>query len=144
MLLFGFLSRRFERQADVYAARTMQAQQPGVPAESSRSHVGEYGAKLFASALQRVATINNIPTGSYRRWEGGIRERLAFLLERAGDLTQNWLHGSIQDRQDYLQRISTDARRTFYFDRFMFNLALTLLFLLAASVAFYGSVHWGS
>jgi STE24 endopeptidase len=137
LLLFGFLSRRFERQADVFAARTMQAQQPGVSVEETRTHVGEYGAALFASALQRVATINNMPTGSYRRWEGGFRKRCAFLMERASDLAHHWLHGSIQERQDYLQRISSDANQTFRFDRFMLRLSLTLVFLLAASCTFW-------
>jgi STE24 endopeptidase len=142
LLLFGFLSRRFERQADVYAARTMQSMQPGEPAETSRSHVGEYGAKLFGSALQRVAAINNMPTGSYRRWEGGFRKRVAFLAERASDLANNWLHGSIKERQAYLERIKTSAAHTFRFDRFMIRLSLTLLFLLAASTAFLFSVRW--
>jgi STE24 endopeptidase len=141
LLLFGFLSRRFERQADVFAARTMQSMQPGVPAETSRSHVGEYGSKLFASALQRVAAINNMPTGSYRRWEGGVRKRFAFLMERASDLAHHWLHGSIKERQNYLKRISTNPAQTFRFDRFMLNLSLTLLFLLAASSAFLWSVR---
>jgi STE24 endopeptidase len=139
LLLFGFLSRRFERQADVFAARTMQEKQPGVPAETSRSYVGEYGARLFASALQRVAVINNMPTGSYHRWEGGLRKRFAFLMERASDLAHHWLHGSIQDRQNYLQRISTNPQQTFRFDRFMVHLSFTLLFLLAASSAFLWS-----
>jgi STE24 endopeptidase len=159
LLLFGFLSRRFERQADVFAARTMQSMQPGaiptttLPAVSSddggavvigyapRSYVGEYGAKLFASALQRVAAINNMPTGSYRRWEGGLRKRFAFLMERASDLAHHWLHGSINERQSYLQRVSTNPAQTFRFDRFMTQLSLTLLFLLAASSAFLWSVR---
>jgi STE24 endopeptidase len=147
ILLFGFLSRRFERQADVFAARTMQSMQPGVPGvpgvpgETSRSHVGEYGAKLFTSALGRVAAINNMPTGSYRRWEGGLRKRFAFLMERASDLAHHWLHGSIKERQDYLQRISANPAQTFRFDRFMMHLSLTLLFLLAASSAFLWSVR---
>jgi Zn-dependent protease with chaperone function len=142
LLLFGFLSRRFERQADVFAARTMQDKQPGAATEASRSYVGEYGAKLFASALQRVAAINNMPTGSYRRWEGGLRKRLAFLMERTSDLAHHWLHGSIQDRQNYLQRISASPRQTLRFDRFMLHLSFTLLFLLAASTAFLWSVRW--
>ena len=86
LLAFGALSRRCERQADVYAARTMQMIKTGPmanPAEAllfpgqlaavtgasaspvlayeARSYVGPYGAKVFASALRRVAAINNIP-----------------------------------------------------------------------------------
>lgn len=183
LLLFGFLSRRFERQADVYAARTMQAKVdaggPAVaqlspaaagghaalvvhppalaavttatttttsgvdgapaardPIPAGRSHVGPYGATLFASALQRVAVINNIPLEPRTRWRGGLRQRVEFVLERAGDLAHNWLHGSIFGRMQYLQRLSVDASRTRRFDRFMFRLYLALLFLLFASLTF--------
>src|SRR5688500_15520392 len=93
LMLFGFISRRFERQADVYAARTMQQQRADAAAAAPlptadgtvtvaldalaradealahrRSHVGAFGATLFASALQRVAVINNMPTGPRARW----------------------------------------------------------------------------
>jgi STE24 endopeptidase len=174
LLLFGFLSRRFERQADVYAARTMQAtvdaggpavaqlsptaaggdaafvvhppasamaaSDASVPARdpipASRSHVGPYGATLFASALQRVAVINNIPLEPRTRWEGGVRRRVEFVLERVGDLAHNWLHGSIFGRMQYLQRLSVDAAHTRRFDRFMGRLYLALLFLLFASLTF--------
>lgn len=175
LLLFGFLSRRFERQADVYAARTMQARAaatgtggtavaqvapagggaggdaalvvhpPAISGQvqtgrdemsSTRSHVGPYGATLFASALQRVAVINNIPIGPRTRWQGGLRRRVEFVLERVGDLAHNWLHGSIFARMQYLQRLSVDASRTHRFDRFMLCLDMALLFLLFASLMF--------
>jgi STE24 endopeptidase len=185
LLLFGYLSRRFERQADVFAARTMEQQHAaraaamavpllaahGVAAVAGgdeddddggrdgggdgvsptaaaaatlpppgRFHVGTYGATLFASALQRVAVINNMPTGRQARWGRTLRQRVGFVIEWAGDLAHNWLHGGIQDRQDYLKRISTDPAMTHRFDRFMFHLYSALLFLLAASIAFYWSV----
>lgn len=169
LLLFGFLSRRFERQADVYAARTMQAKADGAttvaqpthaasgsavvvhppaalpasaaapvhaPMAPSPSHVGPYGATLFASALQRVAVINNIPLSPRTRWQGGLRQRAEFVLERVGDLAHNWLHGSIFARMQYLHRLSVDAARTHRFDRVMLRLYLTLVFLLFASIAF--------
>lgn len=163
LLLFGFLSRRFERQADVYAARTMQEKladpasaglRGGAVAPVStqarsdlapvtppgRSHVGSRGAAVFASALERVAIINNIPTGPRTRWEGRLRQRVGFITERLGDLAHNWLHGSIQDRQQYVRRLGADPALTQRFDRFMFHLYSTLLFLLCASIAFLVSV----
>lgn len=143
---FGYLSRRFERQADVYAARTMQAVHDrraggsvvishlnpeavdaraatgffaqdlataGVATMSSAgissgtttavplsysgpTYVGEYGAGVVASALRRVAQINNIPVA-------------------AGE----WLHGSIANRMRYLHELSADADRTARFDKYM-------------------------
>ena len=100
LLLFGVLSRFFERQADVYAARTIESinQSDAPPATSylSGSHVGEYGATVFGSALYRVAVINNIPIAS-----------------------RTLTHGSISDRIEYLRAMSTDPERTRRFDRFM-------------------------
>jgi len=159
-LCFGFLSRRFERQADVYAARTMEATgQPGPavvishvnpeigaagvfvaagagaigtasiaqvsapPAatavatgtavvRATPSHVGEYGAAVVGSALNRVAQINNIPVAAHE-----------------------WLHGSIQQRMRYLHELSGDAGRTHRFDRTMRRLYWGLIIALVALVA---------
>jgi hypothetical protein len=152
---FGFLSRRFERQADVYAARTMEAAcQPSpvvishvnpeigaagmfVPAAaatatieasavstaptastavmpySTPSHVGEYGAAVVGSALNRVAQINNIPVAAHE-----------------------WLHGSIQHRMRYLHELSAHASRTWSFDRTMRRLYWGLV------VALVGLTVW--
>jgi STE24 endopeptidase len=146
---FGFLSRRFERQADVYAARTMEATrdrgavhithmnpeapetaaglfvpglatatlgpslgQPPVVAYRAASHVGEYGAAVVGSALNRVAQINNIPVAAHE-----------------------WLHGSIQQRMRYLHELSGDASRTRRFDQTMRRLYWGLILALAALVA---------
>jgi STE24 endopeptidase len=142
LLLFGFLSRRFERQADVFAARTMESKRvPVVSSIPQVDHVGSYGATVFSSALERVAVINNIPTGPRRMWAGSLKKRLAFVGERAADLAHNWLHGSIQERQSYVRRLSADPKLTARFDRFMLHLYSTVLFLLFASVAFLLMSH---
>lgn len=103
LLSFGFLSRRFERQADVFAARTIEP--PG-------AHVGQHGAMIFASALHRVAVINNIPVAA-----------------------RSWCHGSIATRMNYLRHLSTDPALTGRFDRFMLRLYIALLLILFASAA---------
>src|SRR5688572_20978462 len=82
VIAFGYVSRRFERQADVFAARTLErmwsgtgyfvaAANPNDPStsfvaqglapiptgkrtEQPTSHVGNLGASLFASALERL------------------------------------------------------------------------------------------
>src|SRR4051812_19897286 len=126
IVLFGLLSRRFERQADVYAARTMQAHvdrgpvvirhvnpemvtaggggggaavaMAGVGAgvaevavgpivsatmvmPAEQSYVGEYGASVVASALNRVARINNIPVAAGEWLHGSIAGRMRYLHE---------------------------------------------------------------
>jgi Zn-dependent protease with chaperone function len=122
LLLFGVLSRFFERQADVYAARTIESINQAVPDQTplvetgrtprkprrSASHVGEYGATVFGSALYRVAVINNISVAS-----------------------RNLTHGSIADRIEYLRVLSTDPARTRRFDRFMVWVYVTLIVGLA-------------
>lgn len=152
LVLFGFVSRRFERQADVFAARTMELSRASVPncaasetllaarqleavstsagglascavvelkpsraqrQRHSDSHVGQYGAAIFGSALHRVAIVNNIPVAA-----------------------RSWCHGSIATRMKYLQSLSTDPSHTERFDRFMLFLYGSLVFALFAGGAF--------
>lgn len=176
LVLFGYLSRRFERQADVYAARTMEARrweppqphlipahaavalepagfpahgaarqavQGAVPAPASpaASHVGHYGATLFASALHRVAVINNIPLSPRRRRRGLGGRRVTSLLDEVVDAANNWFHGSITHRMDYLRDLSADPALTTRFDRLMLRLYCCLLFaLFASAAAFVGTI----
>jgi Zn-dependent protease with chaperone function len=105
-LAFGYLSPKFERQADVYAARTMEVQKPlplavgaqntPVLAYAHASYVGEHGAALVASALNRVAAINHIPVSA-----------------------RNWSHGSIATRVRAILDMSGHPNHTRRFDRFM-------------------------
>jgi STE24 endopeptidase len=116
LAVFGFISRRFERQADVFAARTLDtpAGEPAIVAP-----VRPDGAGVFASALHRVAVINNIPIAA-----------------------RSWCHGSIAMRMQYLQRLATDPRHTTAFDRFMTRLYTTLLTLLAMSAMWVVIMEW--
>jgi STE24 endopeptidase len=134
VLAVGFLSPRFERQADVFAARTMQriAEESGVviahadanpgnpatafeahglakippqaPVAPTPSHVGEAGAGLFASALYRVAVINHIPVTA-----------------------RNWSHPSIAQRMRALTQMSADPAHTRRFDYLMKRLYASLI-----------------
>ena len=140
LFAFGYVSRRFERQADVFAARTLE----GLTGErltgefAGPSHVGPLGATVFASALQKVALINNMPIEPRGRWEGGLVRRIGYVLERIGDATNNWLHGSIAQRMRTLHRMSTDPAHTHRFDKRMARLYVALLVLLVVS----GAVAW--
>lgn len=142
LLYFGFLSRRFERQADVYAARMIETTAkeksvvPPLAEGPSSSHVGEYGATVFASALHRVAMMNNIPLAPRRRPRKGALRRMGHAVDGLVESLHNWLHGSIHHRMQYLRRLSTDPAATSRFDRFMVGLYCTLLFALFACAAF--------
>lgn len=112
LVVFGYLSRRFERQADVFAARMLQSNW-GTDAQPSRAarlagHVGQYGATLFASALHRVAVVNNIPLAA-----------------------PSWCHGSMAKRMRYLQTLSIDPTLTRRFDRDMSRLYTAMVVVVA-------------
>ncbi|MBC8108737.1 MAG: M48 family metalloprotease, partial [Anaerolineae bacterium] len=136
-LLFGLLSRCFERQADVFAARIMERElaeeggklsaadltrdaQTAAPSAIEKprdgdTHVGIHGAHLFASALHRVAVVNNIPVRA-----------------------NNFSHGSIAQRMMYLRRLSTDPANTRQFDRFMRLVYRCLIAAFIISVVWVG------
>jgi STE24 endopeptidase len=133
ILMFGKVSRSFERQADVYAARTMDALSgrrrssvadlPAADTSDDSASIGDLalatqtvtrptiasepaawptispvlgptGYAAFASALNRVALINNIPTDA-----------------------RDFYHGSIAARISYLHWLSLDPNRTILFER---------------------------
>lgn len=90
LLVFGFLSRRFERQADVFGCRTVSCNQPDCPphndlnargeAESPASTLCPAGIRIFASALSDVATLNGMDRESRWAWRhGSIARRITFL-----------------------------------------------------------------
>lgn len=145
IIAFGYVSRRFERQADVFAARTMQRRLIDAPTDvpaaeaapgSPSNHVGPAGASVFASALERVAVINNMPLGPRGRFEGSLARRLGFVMELIGDVASNWLHGSISHRVRTLHLMSAHPDHTRRFDRRMARLYISLLAALLAGGAF--------
>ena len=100
------------------------------------SHVGHYGATVFASALHRVAVMNNIPLVARRRPRRGVFRRLGHSLDMFVETIHNWFHGSVPHRMAYLRNLSADPSLTHRFDRLMLRLYCTLLFILFASAAF--------
>jgi STE24 endopeptidase len=124
-MVFGYVSRRLERQADVFAARTIETdflagmgagEEMLLPAATGgdalgatavlaaprsvgargSSFVGEHGAATFCSALERVASVNNIPVAA-----------------------RSWCHGSIAKRMRFISELGIDRGKTRGFDRSM-------------------------
>lgn len=93
---FGMVSRRFERQADLFGARCVSPDTDtcdgpcSVHTDTERprrdgDRVCSTGAALFASALGRVAALNGIPREE-RSWRhSSIASRMRFLASLAGD-----------------------------------------------------------
>ena len=101
--------------------------------------VGEQGASIFVSALRRVATINNIPISPSSQAGPGFWNHVTYHADALLDLANNWLHGSIASRLDYVEHLGTDPRLTGHFDRMMFwvygVLLAALMLSLGASMA---------
>ena len=84
VFLFGWVSRRFERQADTFAVQYLaqHGQRTTPRANCDSSVIDLWPIRVMTGALQQVADLNNIP----------IRRR-------------SWRHGSIAWRQAYLRRL---------------------------------------
>jgi len=120
---FGWLSRRFERQADLFGARCAMpaatecllpcSVHPGSEHAANRyGRVCATGAAVFASTLDRVALLNGIPH----------QER-------------SWRHSSIANRIRFLASAAGDPERAAAFERLVRRVKLTMLL-----VALIGSV----
>lgn len=110
-VLFGFAVRRFERQADVFAARSLPLADGQSAEPVGRTFVKSPGAALVCEALRHVAIINNI------------------------SITANeWLHGSLASRMAFLRQISDDPVRTWRFDRLMRHLRWVIVAVLIVTL----------
>jgi STE24 endopeptidase len=125
LLVFGFLSRRCERQADIYGCRAVScgnaacdggcdpaAGGTGVP-PVGRPGLCPRGIRVFIRALEKVALLNGIS-----------RDRPGFL--------QSWQHSTIARRVGFLEGLLDDRRAERRFQRRVFLVKCGLLAALAA------------
>ncbi|MFO0926335.1 MAG: M48 family metallopeptidase [Gemmataceae bacterium] len=128
-LVFGFLSRRCERQADLFGCRAVSCADPdclvhaddAVLAPRARG-LCPTGILTFIRALEKVAVLNGI-----------CRSRPGFL--------QSWQHSTIARRVDYLRSVLIDPRREARFQRRLFVIKAGLLVGLAAVLAVLLAVY---
>ena len=94
--VFGFLSRRCERQADVYGCRAVSCGRPecaghdgGAELTPQTAALCPTGVRTFICALEKVAQVNGISRdrpGFLQSWQhGSIARRVAFLHGLIGD-----------------------------------------------------------
>jgi Zn-dependent protease with chaperone function len=132
-LAFGFLSRRCERQADVFGCRAGSCGEPnclGHGREAALTPGGRglcpTGIRTFIRALEKVADVNGIS-----------RDRPGFL--------QSWQHSTIGRRVAFLQSVLVDARIEAAFQRRLrrtkWVLMGGLLLLLTGLLVLHG-VRW--
>lgn len=123
LVVFGFLSRKFERQADVFGCRAVSCGQAACPPHSLEAvehapispGLCPTGIQTFAAALTRVALLNGMEP-------------------RAG----SWRHGSIRDRVAFLEGLAghPEAERRFQTRVKLLRVGLTLLLLATLLAAF--------
>ena len=139
-LVFGYVSRKFERQADVFAARTIQAPCRLESAASVETLLTEYfesaATPRQATAIEEPPSAGDVPSTDYVGRHGAAvfcsaLERVA-AVNNIPIAAQSWCHGSIAKRMRFLEFLSRDSRRTAKFDRFMQWLYLVLIASLLA------------
>jgi STE24 endopeptidase len=149
LLLFGFVSRRFERQADVFAARTMELSRAGVPNTAASEILlaarqlalatdgpGGAAASVSPFALRFRASADPGHVGRYGAHVFGAALQRVAIVNNIPVKARSWCHGSIAGRMQYLRNLSHDPARTARFDRLMLLLYGSLLFALFAGAAF--------
>jgi Zn-dependent protease with chaperone function len=131
-MVFGFLSRRCERQADIFGCRAVSCPSPNCRGHEEEEDLVGHGQGLcptgittFIRALEKVAAVNGIN-----------RDRPGFL--------QSWQHASIGRRIEFLQRMLLDPGVEPGFQRRVFLFKALLLLILGGSVAFILVHDWNS
>jgi diaminopimelate epimerase len=114
LLIFGWVSRRFERQADTFAVQHLSGMGGGAggDAEVQPTTVQPEAVLAMNGALARIAQLNTIDPRRH-----------------------SWRHGSIWWRQRYLQSIVSRPVSRLPIDRLVRWIKLTTGLVLAASVA---------
>lgn len=147
---FGYVSRRFERQADVFAARTMQAQAAGDMMAAAPAAVGAGTLVPEATVTPEAAPsfgaepVRRGDVGQVGRYGAGL---FASALHRVAVINgipvaaRSWCHGSIAKRMNYLLALADEPARTREFDRVMGRLRLALIGIVIVSGAWAMTVQ---
>jgi Zn-dependent protease with chaperone function len=127
-VVFGFLSRRCERQADIFGCRTMSCTRADCTGHDGSEALAPRGRGLcatgistFIDALEKVARLNGIS-----------RHRPGWL--------QSWQHSTIAHRVEFLQRVRKDPSIEPRFQRTVRIVKWSVVILLAATLMMFS--YW--
>ncbi len=144
-LVFGFISRRCERQADVFGCKAVSCADPDCMSHGPETTLVNRGKTLcpngvatFVRALERVEEINGAARGSVRSRQGGLFARLGGLLRLVGVCLATWQHSTITKRVEFLKTLAVDPRRERRFQRRVTLLRWGLLCVLATGMLVIG------
>ena len=142
-VVFGFVSRRCERQADVFGCRAISCANPDCDGHDERTVFPERGAalcstgiKTCARALDRVHALNS--TAAH---QGG--SRLGQLLRGAYGWLRAWQHSPLPNRVRFLLSLVDDREREARFQNRLLTLRWGLvLLLIGVLIAMGWAVGW--
>ncbi len=112
-LAFGFISRRCERQADVFGCRAGSCGQFDCDGHNAETVYVEHGRGLcktginaFIAALNKVLEINSRGYGvPPERAVGAWRRKLKQIIHTFVEAIDQWIHSTIARRTGFLQRV---------------------------------------
>jgi Zn-dependent protease with chaperone function len=129
-LVFGFLSRRCERQADIFGARAVSCDDPRCVGHAPDTKLADSGRALcptgiatFVSALEKVADLNGI-----------CRDKPGWML--------SWRHSTIARRVDFLRQLGTAPGLESEFQSTVGRVKWALVLGLAVVLIGLAAVQW--
>src|SRR4051794_6217340 len=138
-LVFGFVSRRCERQADVFGCKAVSCVDPACGGHIPDTQLVAGGRALcptgggtFVKALERGEAINGSARGPGDGGRRGPFGKAAGLLRFVGIWLGTWQHGTIAKRVEFLRTLDGAAERRF--QRRVTWMRWGLLVLLVAGV----------
>jgi Zn-dependent protease with chaperone function len=140
-VVFGALSRRCERQADVFGCKAVSCGNPACTGHDGATvfppggyHLCPTGIRTFARALDRVYDLN-VPTGPPE-----ARNPLRDALRTAWAWLRHWQHAPIPNRIAYLLSLIDRPGDEPRFQRRLFAFKCALMVALAAVLVALGQV----
>jgi STE24 endopeptidase len=119
-LVFGFVSRRCERQADVFGCKAVSCVDPACGGHIPDTQLVPGGRALcstgvgtFVKALERVEAINGSTRGPGDGGRRGPFGKAVGLLRFVGIWLGTWQHGTISKRVEFLRTLDAAAERRF-------------------------------
>jgi len=140
-LVFGFVSRRCERQADVFGCKAVSCADPNCSGHQPDTALVARGKGLcrtgvgtFVRALERVEEINGSARGAVAAARRGLFGRVAGLLRIIGVGLATWQHSTIARRVAFLRTLAEDPKRERRFQWGLTALRWVLLLVLAGGI----------
>jgi Zn-dependent protease with chaperone function len=140
-VVFGFISRRCERQADVFGCKAVSCPQVTCEGHDHDTQLVPAGASLcrtgvrtFVRALERVEEVNGMARQSMQS-SRGLFGRMAGVLRLMGVWLATWQHSTIEKRMAFLRTLADEPERERSFQRKVTALRWGLMLLLVAGVA---------